>query len=153
MLRVSQVALVERTLPAMWETRVRSLGQEDPLEEGMAIHSSILTWRIPWTEEPGRLQSMGSQRVGQDCSSKLMLRVKLPVNLRNVSIPCYSVTGLSSQIFRILLFLGPAYMLTLPPKSFSSLTNRGNASSTLVLKLWLLPQTFFCLCVCCCFTC
>ena len=84
MLRFSQVALVERTLPAMWETRVRSLGQEDPLEEGMAIHSSILTWRIPWTEEPGRLQSMGSQRVGQDCSSKLMLHVKLRVNLRNV---------------------------------------------------------------------
>ena len=47
----------------MW---VQSLGQEDPLEEGMAIHSSILTWRIPWTEEPGGLQSMGSQRVRQD---------------------------------------------------------------------------------------
>ena len=44
-------------------TGVRSLGQEDPLEEGMATHSSILAWRIPWTEEPGRLQSMGSQRV------------------------------------------------------------------------------------------
>ena len=84
MLRVSQVALVERTLSAMWETRVRSLGQEDPLEEGIAIHSSIFTWRIPWTEELGRLQSMGSQRVGQDCSSRLMLHVKLRVNLRNV---------------------------------------------------------------------
>ena len=47
--------------PAMWETWVRSLGWEDPLEEGMTIHSSILTWRIPWTEEPGRLQSIGSQ--------------------------------------------------------------------------------------------
>ena len=46
--------------------RVWSLGWEDPLEEGMATHSSILAWRIPWTEEPGRLQSMGSQRVGQD---------------------------------------------------------------------------------------
>ena len=55
--------------PAMQETqgtRVRSLGWEDPLEEGMATHSSILVWRIPWTEEPGRLQSMGSQRVGHD---------------------------------------------------------------------------------------
>ena len=50
----------------MLETRVQSLGQEDPLEEGMATHSGILTWRIPWTEEPGRLQSMGSQRVGHD---------------------------------------------------------------------------------------
>ena len=49
--------------PAMWETWVRSLGKEDPLEKGMAIHSSILTWRIPWTEELGRLQFMGSQKV------------------------------------------------------------------------------------------
>ena len=48
---------------AMQEIRVRSLGQEDPLEKGMATHSSILAWRIPWTEESGRLQSMGSQRV------------------------------------------------------------------------------------------
>ena len=51
---------------AMQETWVGSLGQEDPLEEGMATHSSILAWRIPWTEEPGRLQSMGSQRAGHD---------------------------------------------------------------------------------------
>ena len=48
------------------ETLVQSLGWEDPLEEGMATHSSILAWRIPWVEEPGRLQSMGSQRVGHD---------------------------------------------------------------------------------------
>ena len=53
-------------LPVMWETQVRSLGQEDPLEKEMATHSSILAWRIPWTEEPGGLQSMGSQRVGHD---------------------------------------------------------------------------------------
>ena len=46
----------------MQETRIRSLGQEDPLEVGLAIHSGILAWRIPWTEEPGGLQSMGSQR-------------------------------------------------------------------------------------------
>ena len=50
------------------ETRVRYLGQEDPLVEGMVTYSSILAWRIPWTEEPGGLQSMGSQRVGQDWS-------------------------------------------------------------------------------------
>ena len=49
-------------LPAMQETQVRSLGHEDPLEKGMAIHSSILAWRIPWAEEPGRLQSIGSQK-------------------------------------------------------------------------------------------
>ena len=51
--------------PAMWETQVRSLGQEDPLEKEMATHSSILAWKIPWME-PGRLQSMGSQRVGHN---------------------------------------------------------------------------------------
>ena len=55
-----------KNLPAMWETRVQSLDQEDLLEKGMATLSSILAWRIPWTEEPGRLQSMGSQRVGRD---------------------------------------------------------------------------------------
>ena len=53
-------------LPAMQETLVRSLGQEDPLEKEMATHSSILAWKIPWLEEPGGLQSMGSQRVGHD---------------------------------------------------------------------------------------
>ena len=51
-----------RNLPAIWEAWVRSLGWEYPLEEGMATHSGILAWRIPWTEEPGGLQSMGSQR-------------------------------------------------------------------------------------------
>ena len=50
----------------MQETQVRSLGQEDPLEKGMATHSSILVWRIPWMEEPGGLQSMGLRRVGHD---------------------------------------------------------------------------------------
>ena len=51
-----------KNLPAMQETQVQSLGQKDPLEKGMATHSSTLAWRIPWTEEPGRLQSMGSQK-------------------------------------------------------------------------------------------
>ena len=50
-----------KNLPALQETRVQSLGWEDPLEEDMAVHSSILAWRIPWTEEPGRLQSLGLQ--------------------------------------------------------------------------------------------
>ena len=52
--------------PAMQETWIRSLGWEDPLEKGVATHSSILAWRVPWTEEPGGLQRMGSQRVGHD---------------------------------------------------------------------------------------
>jgi len=60
---------VAKNLPAiqeLQETQVRSLGQEDPLEKEMATHSSILAWRIPWTEEPGRLQSMGLQTVRHD---------------------------------------------------------------------------------------
>ena len=55
-----------KRLPAMWETQVRSLGQEDPLEKETATHSSALAWKIPWAEEPGRLQSMGLQRVRHD---------------------------------------------------------------------------------------
>ena len=55
-----------KNLSAEQETRVRALGQEDSLEEGMATHSSTLAWRIPWPEEPGRLRSMGSQRVGHN---------------------------------------------------------------------------------------
>ena len=55
-----------KSLPAMLETWVQSLGQEDPLEKGMTTHASILAWRIPWTEEPGVVQSMGSQRVRHD---------------------------------------------------------------------------------------
>ena len=55
-----------KCLPAVWETQVRSLGWEDPLEKEMATYSSTLAWKIPWTEEPGRLQLMGSQRVGHD---------------------------------------------------------------------------------------
>ena len=54
-----------KRLPTMWETRVQSLGQEDLLEKEMATHSSILAWKIPWKEEPGRLQSMGSQGVAK----------------------------------------------------------------------------------------
>ena len=60
----SLVAQAVRNLPAVQETRVPSLGWEDPLEKGMVTHSSILAWRIPWTEGPDRLQSMGLQRVG-----------------------------------------------------------------------------------------
>ena len=57
---------MEKNLPAKLDTRVRPLGQEDPLEKGMATHSSILAWKIPWVEEPGGLQSIGLQRVGHN---------------------------------------------------------------------------------------
>ena len=65
-LGASLVAQMVKNLAVMQETHVGSLGWEEPLEKGMAIHSSILVWRIPGTEEPGRLQSMGSQRVRHD---------------------------------------------------------------------------------------
>ena len=62
----SLVAQTVKHLSTMWETWIRCLGQEDPLEKEMATHSSVLAWRIPGTEEPGRLPSMGSHRVGHD---------------------------------------------------------------------------------------
>ena len=62
----SLVAQTVKRLPEMWETWVRSLSQEDPLEKEMATHASTLAWKIPWMEEPGRLRSMGSQRVGHN---------------------------------------------------------------------------------------
>ena len=61
----------------MWETRVQSLGQEDPLEKEITIHSSTIAWKIPWMEEPGRLQSMGSQRVGHDWATSLSLSAEI----------------------------------------------------------------------------
>ena len=70
----SLVAQMVKNLSTVWETHVQFLGQEDPLEEGMATHSSILAWRIPWTEEPGRIQSMGLQRVRHDWATNTFLR-------------------------------------------------------------------------------
>ena len=73
-----------KNLPAMQETWVRSLGQEDPLEKGMTIHTSILAWRIQWTEEPGGLQFIGSQRVGHDRATNtapLLLTAKIPLKV------------------------------------------------------------------------
>ena len=72
-LRASQVAQTVKNLPAMQEIQVRSLVSGRSLERGMATHSNILPWRNPWTEEPGGLQSMGSQRVGQDWATSLSL--------------------------------------------------------------------------------
>ena len=69
------VAQMVKNLPAVQETQVRSLGWEDPLEEKLAIHSSILAWRVPWTEEPGRLQSMDSQEL--DMTERLSLSFKI----------------------------------------------------------------------------
>ena len=68
--RASLVTQRVKNLPAGWDTWVQSLGQEDPLEKGMATHSSIFAWEISWTEEPGRLQSMGVTRVEHDLVTK-----------------------------------------------------------------------------------
>ena len=76
----SLMARMVKNLPATQETWVQSLGWKDPLEKGMATHSSILAWRIPWTEEPGALQSVGSQRVGHEWATT--------TNIMNIS--CYS---------------------------------------------------------------
>ena len=67
--RASLVVQMVKNMPTIRETQVRSLGGEDPLEKEMAAHSSILAWKIPWTEEPGGLQSMGSQRVRHDLAT------------------------------------------------------------------------------------
>ena len=76
-------------LPAMWEIQFLSLGQEDPLEKEMATQSSILAWRIPWTEEPGGLQSTGSQRVGHDWATSLHFTSK-PLRLHGYMQPKYT---------------------------------------------------------------
>ena len=80
----SLVAQRLKSLTAMQETQVRSLGQEDPLEKEMATHSSILAWEIPWTEEPGGLQSMGSQRVGHDWAISLHVTFLVAQMVKNL---------------------------------------------------------------------
>jgi len=71
------MAQMVKHLSTMWETWVQSLGWEDPLEKQMAVHSSTIAWKIPWTEEPGRLQSMGSQRMGHDSVTSLPLLLEI----------------------------------------------------------------------------
>ena len=71
--RASLVARMVKNLPSIQETRVRSLGWEDPLEKNVATYFSLLAWRIPWTEEPGGLLSMEAQRVGHDCATNIYM--------------------------------------------------------------------------------
>ena len=71
--KASLVAQTVKNLPVVQEIQVRPLGQEDPLEKEITIHSSTIAWKIPWTEEPARLQSMGSQRLGHDRATALHL--------------------------------------------------------------------------------
>ena len=82
--------------PSMQELQVQSLGQEDPLVKEMATHSSILTWRIPWTEEPGGQQSTGSQRVGHDLATKHGLLEYLKLSLNSSWKLWYFITSAAS---------------------------------------------------------
>ena len=84
----TSVAQILKSLPAMWETRVQSLGWEDPLEKGMATHTSILARKIPWTEQSGGLQSMGSQRVRHDWAT-----ITHSATMRQVLSPPFYRTG------------------------------------------------------------
>ena len=89
-----------KPLPAMWETWVQSLGWEDPLEKEMATHSSILAWRIPWTEEPGGLQSTGLQRVRHDRATSFSLSLSRRRDLEEkwlVTCSKVKMTGLHNQ--------------------------------------------------------
>ena len=90
--RASLVAQRLKCLPPMRETQVRSLGQEDPMEKEMITHSSTLAWRIPWTEEPGRLQSTGSQRVGHDWATSLTHSLTCQISYRIQLFSCSVVS-------------------------------------------------------------
>ena len=96
----SLAAQTVENLPAVQETWVQSLGWEYPLEKGMATHSSILAWRIPWTEEPGGLQSMGSQRIGHDWSTNSFHAVQgegygMSINFVKLSCRSYPDPGMA----------------------------------------------------------
>ena len=87
----------------MWETWVRSLGREDPLEKEMATHSSTLAWRIPWMEEPGGLKSMGSQRVGHDWATSLFFSLS-PLQSHSSAVIYQMLPGFSPSSFCFQIF-------------------------------------------------
>ena len=107
----SLVAQMVKRLPAMWETQVRSLGWEDSLEKEVATHSSTLAWRIPWTEEPGRLRSMGSQRVRHDFTftfhyslgRKVMTNLDSIFKSRDITLPI-KVCLVKAMIFPVVMY-------------------------------------------------
>ena len=88
-------------LSTVWETQVQSLGEEDPLEKEMATHSSILAWRIPWTEEPSGLQSMGSQRVGHDWVTNTFFLSGLNIHFHLVENQCLIFSQLFHNVFTL----------------------------------------------------
>ena len=88
----SLVAQMVKNLPAMWETRVWSLGWEGPLGKGMATYTSILAWRIPWTQEPGGLQSVGSQRVGHDWATNTHTHTHTHTHTQKMALQSWTVS-------------------------------------------------------------
>ena len=116
----SLVAQRLKRLPGMRETRVQSLSWEDPLEKEMATHSSTLAWRIPWREEPGRLQSMGSQRVRHDWATSLSLSFQnsktmlIQFSNLNVFYPAVYVVSIHHQVW-----LSKGFPSTLPPSALT----------------------------------
>ena len=98
--KASLVVQMVKHLPAMQETWVQSLGLEDPLEKELATHSSIPAWKIPWMEEPGRLQSMGLQRVGHDWVTNTLISCKTWLYLRWAweAIICHSIYVVAPQV-------------------------------------------------------
>ena len=95
---ISLVAQTVKHLPAMWETQVQSLGQEDPMEKEMATHSSTLAWKIPWIEEPCRLQSLGLQRVRHDCVTSLTRVTRYTIYCCVSSVLSHSVATLCNPL-------------------------------------------------------
>ena len=123
------VAQLVKNSPAMWETWVQSLGSEDLLEGEMATHSSILAWRISWMEEPGGLQSMGSQRVRHNWvinSMTHILNSAQSINVTSMNYPIFISNKVFSSCFpsRVLTILVPLYFHMYFRISFSSITKR-----------------------------
>ena len=130
---------------AVQETWVLSLCQEDPLEKGMATHSSILAWEILWTEEPGRLQSMGLQRIGHDWVTKHIAHHHLPSHpLRPGSClqrkPLWSHSQRTGKAFSSLLVSGKWCVYSLPGLFTFILNHRKNNNSKNLSVLWLAKQ-------------
>ena len=109
-LTTSLVAQRLKRLPEMPETRVQSLGWEDPLEKEMAIHSSTLAWRIPWREEPGRLQSMVLQRVGHDGATSLSLSPLGKPHIRGYVCVCMCVCLVTQSCLTVISQLVPTHL-------------------------------------------
>ena len=127
-----------KRLPTMRDTWVRSLGREDPLEEEMATHSSTLAWRVPWTEEPGRLQSMGSQRVTHDCATNFQL-----------SFSTAGLPGNSYSPFKLLQVFLRREILNTPRKTAISLSPSHLCRDNICILIWLkemgMPDHLTCL--------